>query len=70
MKVPEWDQECRHTITPVMGLRKCLSFDPVFAGEVIARPAAKPWGMYEFALNRPDDTLVRVGWPSRYAVQR
>jgi len=23
------------------------------------------WGMYEFALNGPDDLLVRVGWPSR-----
>jgi catechol 2,3-dioxygenase-like lactoylglutathione lyase family enzyme len=29
------------------------------------RPAHKPWGMYEFALSDPDDTLVRVGWPSR-----
>ena len=25
----------------------------------------KPWGMYELALNGPDDLLVRVGWPSR-----
>lgn len=25
----------------------------------------KPWGMYEFALNGPDDVLVRVGWPTR-----
>lgn len=25
----------------------------------------KPWGMYEFALNGPDDLLVRIGWPSR-----
>jgi catechol 2,3-dioxygenase-like lactoylglutathione lyase family enzyme len=36
-----------------------------FAGEIIGAPADKPWGMYEFALNGPDDTLVRVGWPSR-----
>jgi hypothetical protein len=28
-------------------------------------PEHKPWGMYEFALNGPDDLLVRVGWPSR-----
>ena len=21
--------------------------------------------MYEFAINGPDDTLVRIGWPSR-----
>jgi catechol 2,3-dioxygenase-like lactoylglutathione lyase family enzyme len=26
-------------------------------------PEAKPWGMYEFALSDPDETLVRVGWP-------
>jgi catechol 2,3-dioxygenase-like lactoylglutathione lyase family enzyme len=25
----------------------------------------KPWGMYEFAVSDPDETLVRVGWPSR-----
>ena len=28
-------------------------------------PEHKAWGMYEFALNGPDDLLVRVGWPSR-----
>jgi hypothetical protein len=36
-----------------------------FAGELIAAPKDRPWGMYEFALNGPDDTLVRVGWPTR-----
>jgi hypothetical protein len=25
----------------------------------------KEWGMYEFALSDPDETLVRVGWPTR-----
>jgi hypothetical protein len=36
-----------------------------FAGEIIgeARASAKPWGMYEFAVNGPDDVLVRIGWP-------
>jgi catechol 2,3-dioxygenase-like lactoylglutathione lyase family enzyme len=29
------------------------------------RPEHKPWGMYEFALSDPDETLVRIGWPSR-----
>lgn len=29
------------------------------------RPTHKPWGMYEFALSDPDETLVRIGWPSR-----
>ncbi|MDB5604781.1 MAG: glyoxalase [Bradyrhizobium sp.] len=28
-------------------------------------PEDKPWGMYEFALSDPDETLVRVGWPTR-----
>ncbi len=38
-----------------------------FQGEVIGGrgPEDKPWGMYEFALSDPDQTLVRVGWPSR-----
>ena len=28
-------------------------------------PEHKTWGMYEFALNGPDDLLVRIGRPSR-----
>jgi catechol 2,3-dioxygenase-like lactoylglutathione lyase family enzyme len=38
-----------------------------FAGEIIGdgRAAERDWGMYEFALNGPDDVLVRIGWPSR-----
>jgi hypothetical protein len=36
-----------------------------FVGETIGEPRDTPWGMYEFALNGPDDTLVRVGWPTR-----
>ena len=37
-----------------------------FASELIERsgPEHKPWGMYEFSLSDPDETLVRVGWPS------
>jgi hypothetical protein len=30
----------------------------------------KPWGMYEFAVSDPDETLVRVGWPIRLAKGR
>jgi hypothetical protein len=30
----------------------------------------KPWGMYEFSLSDPDETLVRVGWPSRLRTKR
>jgi len=38
-----------------------------FAGETLETngPEHKPWGMYEFSLSDPDQTLVRVGWPSR-----
>ncbi len=31
----------------------------------VKTPTHKPWGMYEFAVSDPDDTLVRIGWPSR-----
>jgi len=40
----------------------------VFGDEIIEKekaPTHKPWGMYEFALSDPDETLVRIGWPSR-----
>ncbi len=37
----------------------------VFSGDLIGQPRDTAWGMYEFALNGPDDTLVRVGWPTR-----
>jgi hypothetical protein len=36
-----------------------------FVGKTIGEPRDMPWGMYEFALNGPDETLVRVGWPTR-----
>ena len=38
----------------------------MFSGEIIEKegPSLKPWGMYEFALNGPDNVLVRVGWPT------
>jgi hypothetical protein len=38
-----------------------------FKGETLEKqgPDDKSWGMYEFALNGPDDVLVRVGWPTR-----
>jgi predicted lactoylglutathione lyase len=33
--------------------------------EAKKQPEEKPWGMYEFSLSDPDETLVRVGWPTR-----
>jgi hypothetical protein len=39
----------------------------VFGNEILGKsgPEDKPWGMYEFAMSDPDETLVRVSWPSR-----
>lgn len=40
----------------------------VFGAEILEkgkRPEEKPWGMYEFSLSDPDETLVRIGWPTR-----
>jgi len=31
---------------------------------VLQPPEKKPWGMYEFAVSDPDETLVRVGKPA------
>jgi hypothetical protein len=37
-----------------------------FRDEIVGKsgPQDKPWGMYEFALSDPDETLVRVGLPT------
>ena len=35
------------------------------AARMGCRAEDTPWGMYEFAVSDPDETLVRVGWPSR-----
>jgi hypothetical protein len=44
----------------------------VFRGETIEPhgPEDKPWGMYEFTLSDPDQTLIRVGWPTRLRTPR
>ena len=38
-----------------------------FKGETVNKkgPEHKPWGMYEFSLSDPDETLVRIGRRSR-----
>ncbi|WP_212733234.1 glyoxalase [Terriglobus roseus] len=38
-----------------------------FLGEILGKihgPEDKPWGMYEFSVSDPDETLVRIGWPT------
>ncbi len=38
------------------------SLAAIFAGEILPpqEPRDQPWGMYEFAVNGPDDTLIRI----------
>ncbi len=49
--------------TPRVDELAALAADAIL--EAGKRPEHKPWGMYEFALNGPDDLLVRIGWPTR-----
>jgi catechol 2,3-dioxygenase-like lactoylglutathione lyase family enzyme len=37
-----------------------------FAGKILEPqgPENKPWGMYEFSISDPDQTLIRIGWPT------
>ena len=46
------------------GLYLYLADIDALAREFRKSPEHKPWGMYEFAVSDPDETLVRVGWPS------
>ena len=47
------------------GLYLYLEDVDAVAREFQKSPEDKPWGMYEFAMSDPDETLVRVGWPTR-----
>jgi catechol 2,3-dioxygenase-like lactoylglutathione lyase family enzyme len=47
------------------GLYLYLEDVDALACEFERRPEDKPWGMYEFAISDPHETLVRVGWPTR-----
>jgi len=44
----------------------------LFRHELAGRrgPKEKPWGTYEFAVSDPDETLVRIGWPTRLRKSR
>ena len=35
------------------------------AARMGCRAEDRDWGMYEFAVSDPDQTLVRIGWPTR-----
>ena len=47
------------------GLYLYLEEVDALAARMGCRAEDKPWGMYEFAVSDPDETLVRIGWPSR-----
>jgi catechol 2,3-dioxygenase-like lactoylglutathione lyase family enzyme len=47
------------------GLYLYLEDVDALAREFAKQPQDKPWGMHEFAMCDPDETLVRVGWPTR-----
>ena len=48
--------------TPRVDGLAAIAHDAIIGPE--QAPEHKPWRMYEFALNGPDDLLVRIGWPS------
>ena len=52
------------------GLYLHLEDVDALARELQQQPKDKPWGMYEFAMSDPDETLVRVGWPTRLRERR
>ena len=47
------------------GLYLCVENVDELAAEMGRTAEDMPWGMREFALSDPDETLVRIGWPSR-----
>lgn len=65
--VPRWLETGRNPFGLYLHRVDVDALAAVFAGEIIERegPSDKPWGMYEFALNGPDEVLVRIGWPTR-----
>ena len=65
--VPDWLIKGRNPFGLYLYTEDVDALAARFPGEVLEKQGAshKPWGMYEFALSDPDDTLVRVGWPSR-----
>ena len=53
-----------------LGLYLYLEDVDALAREFRKKPEDKPWGIYEFAISDPDETLVRIGWPSGHRGQR
>jgi catechol 2,3-dioxygenase-like lactoylglutathione lyase family enzyme len=62
----EWLVPGRNPFGLYLYRRDVLSLAVALAGDIIGdgEVRARPWGMTEFALNGPDDVLVRIGWPT------
>ena len=66
--VEDWLVPGRNPFGLYLYTEKVDALAAIFGDSIIEkekRPTHKPWGMYEFALSDPDQTLVRIGWPSR-----
>jgi hypothetical protein len=66
--VPEWLVPGRNPFGLYLYTEQVDELAARFSGKILGgvnQPEDKPWGMYEFALSDPDETLVRIGWPSR-----
>jgi len=65
--VPGWLVPGRNPFGLYLYLEDVDALADEFRDEIIGEsaPEDKPWGMYEFALSGPDETLIRVGWPTR-----
>ena len=66
--VPGWLMPGRNPFGVYVHTPRVRALAAALRDEIIEREkdaTHKAWGMLEFALNGPDDLLVRVGWPSR-----
>jgi len=66
--VPGWLIPGKNPFGLYLYTEKVDELAAVFRAEILEkgkRPEEKPWGMYEFSLSDPDETLVRIGWPIR-----
>jgi len=62
--VEDWLVPGRNPFGLYLYTEKVDELAAVFGSAVIHAPEKKPWGMYEFAVSDPDETLVRVGRPA------
>ena len=62
--VEDWLLPGRNPFGLYLYTEKVDELAAAFGSSVMHPPQIKPWGMYEFAVSDPDETLVRVGKPA------